>query len=126
MIVKPKASEQAPPQKPEEIIKTVEAEIPKAESLMSNDIGPEFLVKSEQDKIKKREKRKKFKNNWKDHMQVLKLMDDEEKAKMDVYKKRTLELAEQMEYEDEFDDLVLERQVSKPTADVTQGTNFQL
>jgi hypothetical protein len=96
-------------------------EPPKPEVL--TDISPEFLIKSEQEKIKKKEKRNKFKHLWKDHQKVLKLMDNEEKAKMDVVKRRTLELAEKMEYEDEYDDyeLELDKMVSKPSNDVTEG-----
>jgi hypothetical protein len=119
MIVKPGKS------KPEESTQVTEdknkniAKHPTQEEIY--DISPEFLIKGEQERIRKREKRKKFKNLWKDHMKVLKQMDDEEKAKMDVAKRRTLELAESLEYEDEFDDLELEKQVSKPMLDITEG-----
>lgn len=94
---------------------------PKQELL--TDIDPEFLIKSEQNKLKRREKNKKFKNLWKDHMKVLKEMDDEEKVLMNAAKRKTLELAERLEYEDEYDDveLEMEKQVSKPAADITDG-----
>jgi hypothetical protein len=95
---------------------------PAKEEILS-DISPEFLVKSEQLRIKKKEKHNKFKHLYKDHRKVLKLMDDEEKALMDVVKRKTLELAEQLEYEDEYDDFELEltKHLSKPTNDVTEG-----
>jgi len=51
---------------------------------------------------------------------VLKLMDDEEKGKMDILKKKALQIAELFEYEDEFDDVELEKQVSIPM-DATAG-----
>lgn len=92
---------------------------PKEEKLV--DIDPEFLIQSEQDKLKKREKRKKMKNLWKDHVKVLKQMEEEEKAMMDAAKRNTLLLAQNLEYEDEYDDLEFERTMSKQAADVTNG-----
>lgn len=96
-------------------------EIPKPKEEKLVDIDPEFLIKSEQDKLKKKEKRNKMKNLWKDHVKVLKMMEEEEKAKMDIAKRNTLLLAENLEYEDEYDDLELEKTMSKQAADVTNG-----
>lgn len=60
------------------------------------------MVKSEQDKLAKRKKQKKFKNLWKDHVKVLKQIDNEDKGQMDAIKRKTLMLAEKLEYEDEY------------------------
>lgn len=98
----------SPPTKIEEIVEPI------VKTEVVENIPAEFLVKSEQVKIKKKEKRKKFKNLWKDHKKVLKLMSDEEKSKMDIAKKKALMIAEQFEYEDEYDDVELEKQVSIP------------
>lgn len=123
MIVKPGKSKEDPP--PQELKKQSTSQTSQIQKTPAKeeiyDISPEFLVKGEQERIRKREKRKKFKNLWKDHMKVLKQMDDDEKAQMDAAKRRTLELAETLEYEDEFDDLELEKQVSKPLIDITEG-----
>lgn len=113
-----------PSQKPQQPVKEAEKpamDAPKHELL--TDIDPEFLVKSEQNKLKRKKKNQKFKNLWKDHMKVLKEMDDDEKAIMDAAKRKTLQLAETLEYEDEYDDveLEMEKQVSKPAADITDG-----
>lgn len=52
---------------------------------------------------------------------MLKQIKDDERKQMDEVKSKTLWLAENLEYEDEFDDVVLEKQVSRAAADVTLG-----
>lgn len=52
---------------------------------------------------------------------MLKQIKDDERRQMDEVKSKTLWLAENLEYEDEFDDVVLEKQVSRAAADVTLG-----
>lgn len=76
-------------------------------------IDPQFLIKSEQDKIERKKKKKKLKNLWKDHVTVLKQMEAEKQKEFDEVKRKTLWLAENIEYEDEFDDIALEKQTSK-------------
>lgn len=98
---------------------------PKIEERLEN-IPQEFLVKSEQNKIKKREKMKKYKDLWKDHRKVLKQLDDEEKARMNDAKKKALRIAEEVFYEDEYDDMELEKQVSTPSVDLTAGESFKI
>lgn len=50
-------------------------------------------------------------------------MDDEECKLMDAVKRKTLQLAQDLEYEDEFDDIDLEldKQVSRNLGDITNG-----
>ena len=94
-------------------------EAPKAE--VTEEIPSEFLVKSEQKRMKKKEKMKKFKDLLKNHKKVLKQMDDDEKKNLDKARKNALRIAQEFEYEDEYDDVVLEKQVSLPANDITAG-----
>ena len=72
-------------------------------------IDSQFLIQSEQDKIEKKKKKKKLKNLWKDHVTVLKQMENEKQKEFDEVKRKTLMLAEKIEYEDELDDVILEK-----------------
>lgn len=98
----------------EEVITTTK---PKDDKIYEN-IDPEFLIKSEQEKIERKKKKKKLKNLWKDHVTVLKQMEAEKQKELDEVKRKTLWLAENLEYEDEFDDIAFEKQTSKASGNL--------